>query len=150
MKLTEKDIKWVMKNWDKIPDDFKSNIKPNDYSSIVKDLKLEEHIVVLLLDEQRPSVQADYSFDEERVGVTRTGKIIWGFDSGCSCPSPWNDSYPDCYHVEKTWKEFEVKAKEIESGKSKYDYNDNAVFDTGWSERAKAKLEEIKKKITGE
>lgn len=36
------------------------------------------------LDRQKPSVEADYSFDEERFGITKDGQLIWGFDSGCS------------------------------------------------------------------
>lgn len=131
----EKLVAWIVKNWDEIPDSYKSSLKPSgSYSSSanVEGLKLEEHIVVLLVDRQKPSVERCYSFDEERIGVTKTGKIIWGFDSGCSCPSPWDDSYPKCYNVAKVWKEFELEAKN---------------FDAGWLEEAKTRVEEIKKAV---
>lgn len=109
----KKEIDWIVKNWAKIPDSFKTNLKQAHYSSgdmgNIAGVPLDEHIVVLLLDRQKPSVQRDYSFDEERVGITRTGKIIWGFDSGCSCPSPWHDNYPGCYSCAESWKTFEVE-----------------------------------------
>lgn len=40
--------------------------------------------VYWLVSRQKPSVEADYSFDEERFGITLEGHIIWGFHSGCS------------------------------------------------------------------
>lgn len=110
------DIQWIIDNWGKIPDSFKTDLK-SGYSgerSPIPSVPLDEHVVVLLLDRQKPSVQQDYSFDEERIGVTRTGKIIWGFDSGCSCPSPWHDSYPECYSCSGTWKEFSVNLKDFD------------------------------------
>lgn len=128
----EKVIKWIVKNWDNIPDKFKSCIKPSNYRSNLEGLKEEEHFVVLLLDRQKPSVGRPYDFDEERIGVTRTGKVIWGFDSGCSCPSPWDDNYPECYNVSKEWKEFELNTKD---------------FDTDWEKECLEKFEEIKKEI---
>ena len=84
-KQIEREINWIIGNWKIIPDKFKSNLKPNQYNANVKDLSLEEHFVVLLLDRQKPSVIPDYSFDKERIGITREGKVVWGFDSGCSC-----------------------------------------------------------------
>ena len=107
-------VSWIKKNWDKIPDEFKQNIKPDRYKANMKELNMEGHIVVLLVDRQKPSVEAYYDFDEERFGVNRFGDIIWGFDSGCSCPSPWWDAYPDCYSVSKTWKEFKVNIKDFD------------------------------------
>jgi hypothetical protein len=120
-------LDWIKQNWDNIDDKFKSDIKPDKYSGKIKELKLEGYIVVLLVDRQKPSVEADYSFDEERMGINKFGEIIWGFDSGCSCPSPWFDSYPDCYNVSKTWKEFKVDG-----------------FDKGFMEDAITKFTEIK------
>lgn len=109
MTTTLQMVNWIKRNWDKISDEHKKNIKPDRYSQNVSNLKLEGHIVVLLINRQKPSVSASYSFDEERLGVNRYGEIVWGFDSGCSCPSPWNDGYPECYNVAKTWKEFKVE-----------------------------------------
>ena len=42
--------------------------------------------------------------------------MVWGFDSGCSCPVPWVDSYPECYEVTKSWKEFVVDLKQFDEG----------------------------------
>ena len=107
-------VKWIVKNWNKIPDEFKQNLKPHSYSGKIKEIPEENHFVVLLLDRQKPSVKSCYDFDEERIGINREGKVIWGFDSGCSCPSPWVDSYPDCYNVNKTWKQFVINLKDFD------------------------------------
>jgi hypothetical protein len=142
--MKQKDVDWITKNWDNIDDKYKEDIRPHRYNKI-DNLKFEEHIVVLILDRQKPSIETCYNFDQERIGVTRTGKVIWGFDSGCSCPTPWDDNFPDCYNVEKTWKQFQIKAKTIEAGKSFYDYQeDEAVFDTNWDKEIDEKLKEIK------
>ena len=129
----QKEIKWIIKNWEIIPENYKSDLRPTQ-CKIIKDLPKEEHFVVLLLDRQKPSVRRDYDFDEERIGVNRKGKIIWGFDSGCSCPMPWEDSFPDCYNVSKTWKEFEVNLKD---------------FDKEVIEECLSKIKQIKEKKNG-
>jgi hypothetical protein len=129
-----KGINWIKKNWDNIPDDFKQNIKADKYKN-VEDLNEDGHIVVLLVDRrQKPSVEPCYDFDEERLGINRYGQIIWGFDSGCSCPCPWDDSYPECYNVEKTWKQF--KLKELEKD-----------FDRDFLEDALKTVKEIQEKM---
>jgi len=110
-------IDWVVENWDNIDDKHKVDLhyQKRDYEKTEGDkipdveLNVAHRIVILLVDRQKPSVEANYSFDEERIGITKDGTIIWGFDSGCSCPTPWGDSYPSCYEISKSWKEFEVK-----------------------------------------
>jgi len=62
--------------------------------------------VIWFVNRQKPSVVAFYDFDEERFGLTRSGKIVWGFDSGCSCPSPWFDNMNDETYSKKEWKEY--------------------------------------------
>lgn len=119
MKNIAKEIDWLVKNWDKIPDTFKTNLQNEGYRShgaLVPDVPLEEHIVILLLDRQKPSVAQSYDFDEERISITRSGKVVWGFDSGCSCPSPWDDRYPNCYTCTKTWKEFSINLNDFDPG----------------------------------
>lgn len=77
--------------------------------------------VIWFMDRQKPSVEADYNFDMERFGITKEGQIIWGFDSGCSCPSPWSqEDYGDKSYFTKTWKEFETTPENS--------------FDKGWDE----------------
>ncbi len=114
------DIDWVIKNWAKIPEQYKEEIVDGKSSK-----------VVLLLDRQKPSVEADYSFDEERITINEQGQIIWGFDSGCSCPSPWHDSAPQCYSCTESWKEFVV--------------NDLKGFDPDALEAVAARIDEMKK-----
>ena len=134
MKDISTEINFLVKNWDKIPDSFKTNLQENYWGNHgnIPGVALEEHIVVLLLDRQKPSVEADYSFDEERISLTRTGKVIWGFDSGCSCTSPWHNSYPDCYSCDEGWKEFELNIEK---------------FDHGAIDAVMTKIEEIKAAI---
>lgn len=133
MKNLTPEINWIKKNWEKIPDSFKTNIQGDSYSrssAVIDGVPLEEHVVILLLDRQKPSVQRDYSFDEERIAVTRSGKVVWGFDSGCSCPSPWHDNYPQCYACSKDWKEFVLNIEK---------------FDHDALKEVEARIEEIKK-----
>lgn len=130
-------VNWLVENWEKIPDKFKISLRPDSYYSgtaSIPSLDVEEHIVVLLLSRQKPSRMRDYDFDEERIGVTSTGKIVYGFDSGCSCPSPWYDNYPKCYNVEKTWKQFTLKTE---------------GFDTNWAEECLSSIEDIKRAVNG-
>ncbi len=128
MKDITKEVNWIVKNWNKIPDSFKTNLG-RGIEGLINE---EDRMIVLILDRQKPSVQADYSFDEERIGVTKTGKVIWGFDSGCSCPSPWNDSFPECYSVSNKWKEFILNAEK---------------FDIEWSKECVDRIEQIKASI---
>lgn len=73
--------------------------------------------VVWILNRQKPSVCQSYDFDEERLGITDHGKIIYGFDSGCSCPVPWVDCR-DSVYTEKTWKQLELDLTDLE----RFDY----------------------------
>lgn len=128
------EINFLVANWDKIPASFKTDLSDSYWSKhgTIPGVAEEEHVVILLLDRQKPSVEADYSFDEERISVTKTGKVIWGFDSGCSCPSPWHDSYPDCYSCDEGWKQFELNIEK---------------FDHGAVDEVMKKIEEIKAAI---
>lgn len=100
-----KEIDFLVENWESIGDEFKSTIKTDP-----------EQKVIVLLDRQKPSVEADYSFDEERITVNQKGQVIWGFDSGCSCPAPWHDSAPECYSCDEGWKEFELNIQQFDHG----------------------------------
>lgn len=90
--------------------------------------------VIWFMDRQKPSIKAFYSFDEERFGLTRDGKIIWGFDSGCSCPSPWSAfDFGDANYSVKEWKEFQVSPEE--------------AFDADWQEECYDSLQGYLKMI---
>ena len=135
MKDLTKEIDWIVENWKKIPDSFKTNLQGDSSSygyngSPIPGVSLEGHVVILLLDRQKPSVERSWDFDEERISVNSEGKVVWGFDSGCSCPSPWRDSYPKCYTCTDTWKEFTLNVEK---------------FDHGALEEVEATIEKIKK-----
>ncbi len=49
-----------------------------------------------------------YSWGQERLGINKEGKIVWAFDSGCSCNSPW-DSFDITKCETASHKEFELK-----------------------------------------
>ncbi len=118
----EKEIKLLLKKLDRIPDEFFVRTDGGKYE------------VLWFMDRQKPSVEQSYDFDEERFGVTKDKKIIWGFDSGCSCPSPWSkeDHGDDNYNV-KTWKEFVVESKTKESEGEKESWESN-WFDKNWED----------------
>lgn len=105
----EEGLDWIRSHWDSVAGAAR-DIRPSHIGDNDEDVHSgsEEHSsVILLLDRQKPSVVCSYSFDEERFGINKAGQIIWGFDSGCSCPTPWDDSYPQCYETPvRTWKEF--------------------------------------------
>lgn len=131
-----KEVKYLVDNWDKIPERFKKSIMSNGYyrqaDTLIPGVPSDEHVVILLLDRQKPSVEQSWDFDEERISITKTGKVIWGFDSGCSCPSPWHDSYPDCYSCSNSWTEFEMNIEK---------------FDHGAVDECMRKIEEIKQSL---
>jgi hypothetical protein len=109
------EIEWVVENFSRIPEKYKRNIMPRGRENL-QELNDDAHIVVLLLDRQKPSVQPNYDFDEERIGINKYGQVIWGFDSGCSCPISWVDHYPECYNISRSWKEFVVNLKDFDRG----------------------------------
>lgn len=114
----EKEITDLINKRHDIPDEFWINTDDRKYQ------------VIWFIDRQRPSVSASYDFDVERFGLTRDGKIIWGFDSGCSCPTPW-ESNP--YDV-KEFKQFCVEdyGKAEMNEKNRYDVDQ--WFDEGWED----------------
>jgi len=106
----EKELKRLIKNRKRIPKEFWI------------DLEHYPKRVIWFINRQKPSIEANYDFNEERFGITNEGEIVWGFDSGCSCPSPWNDN-DDCYTIEKTWKEFILSKDKKLKEKNWFDLN---------------------------
>lgn len=123
-----KEINQLINNLDKIPDEFFVNTDGRKYR------------VLWLMDRQKPSVEVNYDFDEERFGITRNKEIIWGFDSGCSCPSPWSqgDYGDESYQVEKTWKEFNINYGDKKESKEEY----SDWFDVGWKDECYSNLKD--------
>lgn len=111
-----KEIEELLANLDRIPDEFFVRTDGGKYRAL------------WIMSRQKPSVEANYTFDEERFGITNDGRVIWGFDSGCSCPSPWgSDSYGDDYST-REWKDFEV--------------NPETAFDAGWEDECYQNLKD--------
>lgn len=75
---------------------------------------VQGHKIVWILDRQKPSIEINWDFDEERLGITSEGKIVYGFDSGCSCPMPWGEQNYEDYYTEKTWKQLEIDLSDLE------------------------------------
>jgi len=94
-------IKYLLINHKRIPVNYWTTTPTN-----------EERRVVWILDRQKPSVEPSYDFDEERLGITMDGKLIYGFDSGCSCPIAWSDCGDQVY-TEKTWKALELDMSDL-------------------------------------
>lgn len=121
-----KEITKLIKNIGKVPDEFFVRTDGDKFE------------VIWFMDRQKPSVEQSYDFDMERFGITKDGLVIWGFDSGCSCPSPWSqEDYGDENYHAKTWKEFNIKPEDS--------------FDKGWEEECYSNLQDylllIQKKI---
>ncbi len=113
----EEKFKELIEKKEKIPQSFWTKTDGGQYE------------VVWLLDRQKPSVEPSYDFDEERLGITKDGRIIWGFDSGCSCPSPWSQSdFGDKNYKTNTYKEFFIKLPD---------------FDQSWDVESSKKIDEI-------
>ncbi len=113
----ENKIKELIENISKIPEKYWSNTDGDKYK------------VVWILDRQKPSVEAGYSFDEERLGIVDDGRLIWGFDSGCSCPSPWSTyDFGDENYKTNTYKEFFLALPD---------------FDKDWEKESSVKIDEI-------
>lgn len=71
---------------------------------------------------------ACYSFDDLCVWSHEDGRVFWATDSGCSCPSPFEDfkSLDDLEEVTNdTWAEFQ----EAVIGHCPYDYGNEDVPD---------------------
>lgn len=113
----KKEIEQLIENRHKIPDEFWVITDGGKYR------------VIWFMDRQKPSVPTDYSFDEERFGLTKDGKVIWGFDSGCSCPSPWSsEDFGDDNYSIKEWKEFSVEPEN--------------AFDVDWQDECYSNLQD--------
>ena len=116
----QEEIERLIENRHKIPDEFWILTAGKGYQAI------------WFMDRQKPSVEQSYDFDEERFGITKDGKVIWGFDSGCSCPTPWVDSLDGTYEV-KEWKEFAVSPEQ--------------AFDADWQDECYKNLQDFLKLI---
>lgn len=121
----KKEIEKLIENRHLIPDEFWVMTDGDRYE------------VIWFMDRQKPSVEANYSFDEERFGLTKTGKVIWGFDSGCSCPSPWSQrDFGDENYQTNEWKEFLVSPEQS--------------FDADWQDDCYSNLNDYLLIIEGE
>jgi hypothetical protein len=72
----------------------------------------EDHGLTVIGELDDPN--ACYSFDLLVVWQHDDGRILYGIDSGCSCPSPFEDVYSSDEFTEVTndkWKEFEAAVK---------------------------------------
>lgn len=119
----QKEIETLIENRHKVPDEFWVRTDGGTYQ------------VIWFMDRQKPSVEQSYDFDEERFGITKDGKVIWGFDSGCSYPSPWSSAdFGDTAYSVKEWKEFAVEPEQS--------------FDAGWEDECYSNLKDYLLLIT--
>jgi hypothetical protein len=118
----QEEIQSLIDNVEKIPEKYWRKTDGGQYE------------VVWFMDRQKPSIERGWDFNEERFGITKDGKIIWGFDSGCSCPSPWSqEDHGDQNYEVKEWKEFMVDPE--------------TAFDAGWEEESYETIKEILNEI---
>jgi len=111
----KKEIETLIENRHRVPDEFWVRTDGRKYRTI------------WFMDRQKPSVEDYCSFNEERFGLTQDGKVIWGFDSGCSCPAPWSQrDFGDENYLVKEWKEFMVEPE--------------TAFDADWQDECYSNL----------
>lgn len=67
----------------------------------------EKYDLTFLFELEDPN--ASYSFDKIAVWEHQDGTLYWGMDSGCSCPSPFEDKTIDDLKAidDSTWVEFQ-------------------------------------------
>lgn len=114
-------VKTIIKYKDRIPEEFWKTVAKGTKNIIwVWDVRTD-----------------DYEWTSERIGITKDGEVIYGFDSGCSCNSEWEkdnaetDTAKCGYHI-KTWKAFEMSMEDLEKfGQSNPKQKDwqNGAFD---------------------
>lgn len=115
-------IQRLIDNLDKVPQEFFARTAEEKYQ------------VLWILNRQKPSIEPSYDFDEERFGITTDGLIIYGFHSGCSCPSPWSaGDFGDNSYVAREYKEFLFKKMD----------DDDDWFDDGWEGDVSKTLDDI-------
>lgn len=89
----KKKIEKLIKKRNLIPDEFWIPLVTNS-----------ETQVIWILD-QEDGTAGSYETSQERIGITKEGKVIWGFSSGCSCWSGWEK---ENYCETKSAKEFDI------------------------------------------
>jgi hypothetical protein len=95
MSLTEikKGLNNFIKNVSLVPEDFWIRSEKHSY------------FVVWLLNRE-DGTAGSCQTSQERLGITKDGRVLWGFSSGCSC---WNGWSAGDYFEPVSWKEFEIK-----------------------------------------
>lgn len=85
-----KNLQKIIRERNKIPEDFWRKAENGEF--------------VLWFLSREDGTAGSYETSQERFGITKNGKIIYGFTSGCSCWDGWSkDEF-----TTKTYKEFEV------------------------------------------
>ena len=82
IKFEEKILKFI-KNINKVPEDF--------FSRRIGREDLEARDTIWLMSRE-DGTSGSYETSQERFGITKDGKIVWGFSSGCSCWDGWSST----------------------------------------------------------
>lgn len=154
IKFEDKLLNFI-KNINKVPEDF---FTQRVGSSWRNDSDEAEPRDTLWLLSREDGTAGSYETSQERFGITKDGKIIWGFSSGCSCWDGWSKE-----DIEEpvTWKEFIMldtakteEAKNYDSGEpykrdgwgfveSWQDEVDKAISDLSLIFKRRPTLEEV-------
>lgn len=110
----EKQLEQLVSKLDVIPDDFWINAENGER-------------VIWFLDRE-DGTAGDYEISQERLGLTITGKIIYGYSSGCSCWLGWESSD---YCPTMSYKEFIVS--QIKTGE---ELRTGLSFAEGWEDES--------------
>jgi hypothetical protein len=84
-------IKKIVSQWDTIYKNKEKNYSRNSY--------LNTPCIVVAISDKSEA----YEVDEELIGISQDGNIVWAYASGCSC---WDGDYTE--ETKPTVKEFEL------------------------------------------
>lgn len=133
----EKQLKVLIKNIKKIPDEFW--------------IKTEGNKRAIWFLDREDGTAVSYETSQERLGLTQEGEIIYGYSSGCSCWGGWTreDYCPTISYKEfiiKTFKSFKnTEEDEFENCKNKNEARKTVdiVFAEGWEEESMNNLKDF-------
>lgn len=129
--ITKNNITWILNNISKIPEKYWT--------------KAENDRIVFWLLDREDGTAGSYETSQEKFGITLSGELIWGFSSGCSCWSGWNESD---YQKSISYKEFILKniITYNPTNENYYSIKSGAelAFAEGWENEVNNKINQIK------
>lgn len=131
-----------IENIERVPEDFFTRRAGRNWDDSEESQIKRDTIWLVSRDD---GTAGDYETSQERFGVTKDGKIIWGFSSGCSCWNGWEDSD---ISEPLSWKDFimlDTKEEKLDQDWSGGNgiKRDGWGFVKDWQEEAEKSLDDL-------